>query len=563
MAFFHCDYCGHQRPVAEEFLGRKARCPDCGRPGVIEPDIEPPFWRDRKFRMRLASAALSGCLAALGCWAYVSAWRTAPNSKSISAPAASATSDEKVARIVAETLTAASPPRAEEQSKQSPADAEAAAIVSEQERRIPDGWGFSFENNPPAPAEPEPAPIKPPAIPAKPQVKPVSVRVKKERPKIPAEELARQTAEGKELFEHVWKPNDKLAARGGGLGPVFNARSCVECHFQSGTGGSGTNSHNVQAFEVLPDREGGDVRDGVIHAFAAPTSHQETAAHLEQLLGHPKVQGREKGTNRLVSIDAVRTVFLNTPALWGNGLLDQISDDDLLHLENTRRLTGRYRRLANGQIGKFGWKAQIGTLHEFIGSACAAELGLSNSIRSRQKPHAYQDDPMAPPVLADEQVTAMVRFVAALPPPRQVLPSDDKKRTLAQKGHELFSSVGCANCHVETVAMAQNVFSDFRLHNVASSDIKSDKYYAPNVTPVYQPPPYVPQLTEWKTPPLWGLADTAPFWHDGSAPTFHDAILKHDQEAREVRTAYERLSLDQQDQLLSFLNTLKAPDVSP
>ena len=56
---------------------------------------------------------------------------------------------------------------------------------------------------------------------------------------------------GLALFEHDWKPGDSLAG-GDGLGPVFNERSCVACHFQGGVGGGGDVKHNVASFEVHP-----------------------------------------------------------------------------------------------------------------------------------------------------------------------------------------------------------------------------------------------------------------------------------------------------------------------
>ena len=59
-------------------------------------------------------------------------------------------------------------------------------------------------------------------------------------PKASAEEKAR----GMELFEHEWQVHDSLA-KGDGLGPVFNGKSCVGCHFQGGVGGGGANQHNV------------------------------------------------------------------------------------------------------------------------------------------------------------------------------------------------------------------------------------------------------------------------------------------------------------------------------
>src|SRR5262249_15251148 len=50
---------------------------------------------------------------------------------------------------------------------------------------------------------------------------------------------------GQILFHHEWTPKDRLSPDGDGLGPVFNARSCVACHHQGGPGGAGGLTHNV------------------------------------------------------------------------------------------------------------------------------------------------------------------------------------------------------------------------------------------------------------------------------------------------------------------------------
>ena len=54
---------------------------------------------------------------------------------------------------------------------------------------------------------------------------------------------------GRDLFEHEWTANDPLS-HGDGLGPVFNATSCVACHFQGGCGGAGDNKHNATHYET-------------------------------------------------------------------------------------------------------------------------------------------------------------------------------------------------------------------------------------------------------------------------------------------------------------------------
>jgi CxxC motif-containing protein (DUF1111 family) len=73
---------------------------------------------------------------------------------------------------------------------------------------------------------------------------------------------------GLELFVHEWQPGDPLA-HGDGLGPVFNAKSCVACHFQGGVGGGGGLKEDVVAYEALPELDR-PVRRGLDRqAFAA------------------------------------------------------------------------------------------------------------------------------------------------------------------------------------------------------------------------------------------------------------------------------------------------------
>ena len=62
--------------------------------------------------------------------------------------------------------------------------------------------------------------------------------------------------------------------------------------------------------------------------------------------------------------------------------------------------------------------------------------------------------------------------------------------------------------------------------------------------------------TVFLTRPLWGLADTAPYMHDGRAPTVDDAIREHGGEADAARQAYESLALEDQAALRTFLASL-------
>ncbi len=71
---------------------------------------------------------------------------------------------------------------------------------------------------------------------------------------------------GETLFKHDWKPRDPLSPQGDGLGPVFNATSCLACHNQGGPGGGGGLEHNVTTFTVRAQLPGQKPREGVVHA---------------------------------------------------------------------------------------------------------------------------------------------------------------------------------------------------------------------------------------------------------------------------------------------------------
>src|SRR5262249_6371237 len=73
------------------------------------------------------------------------------------------------------------------------------------------------------------------------------------------------------------------------------------------------------------------------------------------------------------------------------------------------------------------------------------------------------------------------------------------------------------------------------------------------------PNPDAPEAREWRTPPLWGVADSAPYLHDGRAPTLHDAIRLHGGQAAEARNRYMGLGQAGQAKVVAFLQTLRAP----
>jgi mono/diheme cytochrome c family protein len=374
------------------------------------------------------------------------------------------------------------------------------------------------------------------------------------------------------LFEHAWKPQDKMAG-GDGLGPVYNARSCVACHFQGGVGGGGGNTHNVVAFEAHPTRSHPEVRNGTIHKHAVSDEFRENRRALCELF--PVIVNGVKIVGVCFSaredFDPVRTESLNSIALFGAGWIDRISPKTIrfqsmrksvaavtkeLRLDLSSMPAGRPRVLPDGRIGKFGWKAQFATLEEFVANACANEIGLGTPTVEQAKPLVDPLYPTVKPDLDTKQFRSLVAFVDTLPRPGLVLPADPAERSQVKHGAALFEGIGCAQCHTPDMGGVAGVYSDFLLHRL-DDQAEGKKGYSE--VPDVELPADHPLPEEWKTPPLWGVADSAPYFHDGTTPTLEAAIQRHLGDALVVTQAYRKLSANDQAALLGFLRSLKAP----
>jgi CxxC motif-containing protein (DUF1111 family) len=64
---------------------------------------------------------------------------------------------------------------------------------------------------------------------------------------------------------------------------------------------------------------------------------------------------------------------------------------------------------------------------------------------------------------------------------------------------------------------------------------------------------------EWRTPPLWGVADSAPYLHDGRAATLNEAISLHGGEALAAKDRYFHLPDEDRRAVVEFLSCLRAP----
>lgn len=394
--------------------------------------------------------------------------------------------------------------------------------------------------------------------------------------------------EGQTLFLHEWKANDPLAAGGDGLGPVYNAASCVACHNQNGVGGAGGLDHNVTTFVYRSDGfaiSQGRSREGVVHAFAVDDRLRETLVQLHPELprvSNPRLDmlvalsgNSSRNSNHCIVVPpVVRLSQRNTPALFGANLIDAIPDRVLIANERRERLNwgmapqksetlpvGRALRLPDGRIGHFGWKAQSASLSDFVQAACANELGLGNPGQAQPRPFSRPSYQPASYDLTLAQCDQITSFVASLPRPIEKLPEETSQRSAALEGKQLFSHVGCADCHMPKVGNVEGLYSDLLLHDMGQPLEGGGSYNDPIPIPdPNKPPPGDgPNPGEWRTPPLWGVADSAPYLHDGRAQTLEKAIEMHGGQGTRSAQQFASLSTTEQDQVITFLRTLRAP----
>ena len=386
---------------------------------------------------------------------------------------------------------------------------------------------------------------------------------------------AEAKAAGLELFEHEWTAHDPIAG-GDGLGPVFNGRSCVACHFQGGVGGGGANQHNVVSFELLPTSERPLLKGGLIHAFAIENKYTEQLGTLREMFPIEEGVVRVEGQCKQIfyhDFDPLRTSSVNSPPLFGVGWIDRLSGKTIHQLglrksiaQLGKELTGQFsggmpgrpRVLADGRIGKFGWKAQFASLEDFVAAACANEMGLGNPVLTQAKPIGH-DYPDVAPDLDKTQFRNLVAYVDTLPRPEVVMPTSIAGIEEARHGEALFNSVGCASCHTPEIGGLAGVYSDFLLHRLDDRTNGGGSEYKTTNTIEMPLPEAFPLPEEWKTPPLWGVADSSPYFHDGSTKTLEGAIIRHRGDAEPVYQVYKALPASDRQALIAFLRTLKAP----
>ncbi len=346
---------------------------------------------------------------------------------------------------------------------------------------------------------------------------------------------------------------DTILTVSDGLGPIFNDNSCGTCHASPVSGGSGTKlvtRFGKAATGLLPF-------DGL--ASLGGTLKQEQAID-------PAVAE---------IVPAIADVVINriTPSTYGTGLLESIDDNDILALAATPldpNVSGMVRMTQPFEGGpmrasKMGWKGGVATVLTFSADASLNEMGLTNRfVGLENAPNgdmallaAWDSVPdpedFPDPITGLERIDRQTDFQIFTAQPPQTPRS-------GMSGEVVFSSIGCAACHVDTEyitgANAEanlsgrsiKPYSDFLLHDMgALGDGISDGLATEQ---------------EMMTRTLWGMGQRESFLHDGriTGVPFDQlvnlTIQEHDGEAAFSRTNYNFLSVADKDALKNFLLSL-------
>lgn len=350
-----------------------------------------------------------------------------------------------------------------------------------------------------------------------------------------------------------------------GLGPVFNARACVDCHQNPVTGGAS------QFTEV---RAGHKDANGNFVAATVPINDGANSIANRSIINDralvPEAQEHIPDTENIRALRAA----LNT---LGDGFVEAIDDSTLQAIAQSQadsthgRIHGEAVEVpvleAPGQsrIGRFGWKDQHSSLLSFIGDAYLNEMGVTNRLR----PHDVTtigkitpDPEDTPDNLGLADIDHFAQFIRGtrVPPRDATLAAT----AAALEGGRLFDTIGCATCHVSTIVTAPagtvidggtftvpealgskiiHPYGDFLLHDIETGD------------GIVQNPPQ-DTANKLRTVPLWGLHVHPRHMHDLKSLTLESAIERHGGEAERARDGFRDLSPAEKQALIAFLNSL-------
>lgn len=336
-----------------------------------------------------------------------------------------------------------------------------------------------------------------------------------------------------------------------GLGPVYNARSCRDCHDSPVSGGN----------SQVPDLRAG-------HALAGGVFVEHPGGSLVHSRAiDPRIQ------ERVLDGNEVRALRMSISTL-GAGFVEAIADATLVAIAASQ--PGQSAGLVHGQaimvpglggtasrVGRFGWKDQQASLLSMATYELRDQVGITSPLLPTENTSngtSVQAFDLVPdPEDSGEHAFAAARFIRA----SKVPPRDELADTpAARQGAAVFNAIGCAICHVPTMTTSPagtqvgdyvvhpalgnkliHPYGDFLLHDIGTGDGVAQNGGQGTRNTV-------------RTMPLWGLRTRSRYLHDGSAMTLSEAIQRHGGEGKRSSITYSLLGTQARNSLLAFLRSL-------
>ncbi len=380
----------------------------------------------------------------------------------------------------------------------------------------------------------------------------------------------------------------------GGLGPVYAGYSCASCHKGAGRtkptlftdGGSG--SYGFSSVLIYITRKGGGFfpeYGRVLHDQAIYGSTPEgklKATYTEEEYSFPDGEKYSLITPHYEITDwyadsiapgdlriSVRAPLRHV----GMGQMMSLDMDELQKLAEQSNypeygISGRLNWITERgkkQIGVSGNKAQHADLTVELGFS--SDLGTTNDrypeevCEGQTQMMGFANYGIQVSTLDMENVDLYMQCLGV--PARRKVSDETIKR-----GEEMFYEAKCHLCHTVTLhtrprgsVLLNNTqlpwlgnqvihpYSDFLLHDMGPG--LDDDY-----------PSGLAMGCEWRTTPLWGIGlqelvnGHTYFLHDGRARNLTEAIMWHDGEGAASRILFSRMTKDDRDALLSFLQSL-------
>jgi hypothetical protein len=392
---------------------------------------------------------------------------------------------------------------------------------------------------------------------------------------------------GDELFGYAFRPENGWGSGGAdrtaidytprlrrihlGAAGGPDAFGCFSCHSKGGPDGAGTQTQNAFMRGDGERTGGADQRNPPQVLGLGPIAclAREMSAELRAQANAARDRAQAEG-HRVEQPLVTKTVSFGHIAAEPDGTLDY---DGVEGVD------------ADLTVRPFGWKGHQATLRGIAEESLHIHQGLlSNRIQlavgdgsldpgpyGKGKWFDVDEDGVSLEIHAG-MLTTVVAYLAQLETPTVRAPRDPGLVDAWAAGRSHFEEIGCAGCHVPTLEL-----EDTKLDAREDPDPNRPAFIVdvakdgdgPKIEPKYagNKTPYLVHLfsdlkrhdmgaalatpsaqgtipaSVFLTRPLWGLARTAPYLHDGRAPTLHDAIVLHGGEAIRARDAY--LALDE------------------